>query len=232
MTLINSDFSNPLEWIMSRVLLLPGIILGLSIHEFGHAYVAARLGDETPRIQKRVTLNPMAHIDKFGFLCLMVAGFGWGRPVMINPQNFKNRRRDELLVAVAGVTMNLIVAIVFAAIIQVLIVYLVSKGAYNENQMLVTVLVSVVRINIVLMVFNLMPIPPLDGFSILTEIFDLKKNSWYYTFYQNGFIILMILLVVGFADKILFPIVDMVYSSIMYMSMNIVPLELLTKSWL
>lgn len=229
MTFANSDFSNPISLLVDKLLFLPAIILGLSVHEYGHALVATKLGDNTPQMQNRVTLNPIAHIDLFGFLCLMVAGFGWGKPVMINPQNFKNRRRDEFLVAIAGVTMNLIVAFVFAILIQFLIVFLVAKGAFDQQQMLITVFANVVQVNIVLMIFNLLPIPPLDGFGILTELLDLKRNSWYYKFYQNGFIVLMILLVIGLVDKVVFPLVTLTYSNLMWFASKLVPVDILAK---
>ena len=107
-------FSDPMGWLMDKLLLLPGIVLGLSMHEYAHAKVAYKLGDPTPKMQGRVTANPMAHIDPLGFAALIFVGFGWGVPVQINPANFKKRRRDELLVSVAGVAMNLVIAVVFA----------------------------------------------------------------------------------------------------------------------
>ena len=117
-------FSDPMGWLMDKLLLLPGIVLGLSMHEYAHAKVAYKLGDPTPKMQGRVTANPMAHIDPLGFAALIFVGFGWGVPVQINPANFKKRRRDELLVSVAGVAMNLVIAVVFALIARMLIVVL------------------------------------------------------------------------------------------------------------
>lgn len=227
MTVANSNFTNPGEWFLTRLLLLPGIVIGLSVHEFGHAIVALKLGDNTPHMQGRITLNPIAHIDLFGFICLLVAGFGWGKPVMINPQNFKNRRRDEFLVSIAGVVMNFIFAFIFAIIVNLLILILVSKGAYYDQKEVIQVFANVVQINIVLMVFNLLPIPPLDGFGIVTELFDLRKNPWYYRVYENGFIILMILLVIGLVDRVVFPIVHAVYTSVLFLANQIVPVDVL-----
>ena len=104
-------FSDPMNWLMGELMMLPGIIIGLAFHEFAHAAVAFKLGDPTPKMQGRVTINPLAHIDPVGLAALLFAGFGWGVPVQINPSNFKKRRRDELLVSLAGVTMNLVIAI-------------------------------------------------------------------------------------------------------------------------
>ena len=89
--------------ILTKILMLPGIIIGLSFHEFAHAWVSDKLGDPTPRRQGRVTINPLAHIDWMGFLALLLVGFGWGKPVQIDPGYYKHRRRDEFLVGIAGV---------------------------------------------------------------------------------------------------------------------------------
>ena len=106
-------YANPMDWIMRTLIILPGIILGLSFHEFAHAWVANRCGDPTPKYHNRITINPAAHIDPLGFLALIFIGFGWGRPGVIKPNNFRKPRRDELLVSLAGVTMNLILAFIF-----------------------------------------------------------------------------------------------------------------------
>ena len=123
-SLRSGAFSDPMQWLMDKLLVLPAIIIGLSFHEYAHAKVAYKLGDPTPKMQGRVSINPMAHIDWIGFAALMFAGFGWGRPVEINPANFKHRRRDELLVSLAGVVMNLIIAVIFAFVAKILLLTL------------------------------------------------------------------------------------------------------------
>ena len=120
----NGAFSSPMEWLMNKLMFLPAIIIGLSLHEYAHAKVAYKLGDPTPKMQGRVSINPLAHIDWVGFASLIFVGFGWGRPVEINPANFKNRRRDELLVSLAGVVMNLIIAVIFAFVAKILLAVL------------------------------------------------------------------------------------------------------------
>lgn len=202
-------FSSPMDWLMGTIMMIPGIIIGLSFHEFAHAWVACKLGDPTPKFQGRVTINPKAHVDPIGLIALLFAGFGWGVPVEINPSNFKNRRRDELLVSLAGVVMNLIVAIVFAIIIKILITaggtQLWNSGLGNA---LWTILFYVIHINLVLMIFNLIPVPPLDGFSIITELFNLKHTELYYTVYNNGSFILLLLILLGVTNTILTPCVN------------------------
>lgn len=160
----------------------------------------------TPKIQGRVTVNPIAHIDPFGFATLFLAGFGWGRAVEINPYNFKHRKRDELLVSFAGVTMNLFIAVVFTMIYKILAVN-INPYTFQGADILMLIIYYIVYINIVLMIFNLLPIPPLDGFSIVTELFDLRRQPWYWTVYNNGFMILMIFVVTGFTGRIMLPLI-------------------------
>lgn len=209
MAFINGRFSNPMDWLMNMALMLPAIVIGLSFHEFGHAFAAYKLGDMTPKLQGRVTLNPAAHIDPFGFLCLMVAGFGWGVPVQVNPNNFKHPRRDELIVSVAGIAVNFIIAFISTGILALLFKfnYTFIDTTYMGGviQQIIGYLIS---INLVLMIFNLLPIPPLDGFGIVTELFNLKKTSLYYQIYDKGFLILMVLILLNVTDKILSPSVD------------------------
>lgn len=214
MGIMNGRFSNPLEWFMSIMYMLPGIVIGLSFHEFGHAFVAYKLGDNTPKLQGRVTLNPLAHIDPIGFIALMFIGFGWGRPVQINPYNFKNQRRDEFLVGIAGVTINFINAVIFAGIIKLIFIYAGSFANSYMGSVVVDIFTYAIMINIVLMVFNLLPVPPLDGFGIITQIFNLKHTDLYYKIYNNGFIILMVLLIFNVVDKILSPTVNIIFNFI------------------
>lgn len=199
------------EWIMDKLLILPGIIIGLSFHEFAHGIVSYKLGDPTPKLQGRLTINPAAHIDPFGFLTLLIAGFGWGVPVEIDPRYYKHRRRDEMQVAFAGVVMNLLIAIVFSFILKILFIVSPPWMMGTFGDILLDVLSYVVYINVVLMVFNLLPVPPLDGFGILTEIFNLRKYSWYYQVYDKGFFILLILIIFNVTDIVLVPCVSFVY---------------------
>ena len=149
--------------LIEKLLMLPGIIIGITFHEAGHAFASYKLGDPTPKAQGRLSLNPAAHIDPLGFIFLFVAGFGWGRPVQINPMYYKNKRRDEFIVSIAGVTVNLVIALIFSFIVKGL------AGIYDYNTgktalyYLAMMCTYVVFINLVLMVFNLIPCPPLDG---------------------------------------------------------------------
>lgn len=202
-------FSDPKEWITSMLIMLPGILVGLSFHEFAHGFVSYKLGDPTPKIQGRLTINPMAHIEPVGFIALLLCGFGWGIPVSIDPTYYKHKRRDELLVSLAGVVMNLIIAVVFAFFIRLLLAAGIDGSDLGD--ILIRIFVQVAIINLVLMIFNLIPVPPLDGFGIITQIFDLRKYDWYYKVYNNGFYILLALIVFGVTDKILSPAVSAIW---------------------
>ena len=206
-------FSSPMEWLMNKLMFLPAIIIGLSLHEYAHAKVAYKLRDPTPKMQGRVSINPLAHIDWVGFASLIFVGFGWGRPVEINPANFKNRRRDELLVSLAGVVMNLIIAVIFAFVAKILLAvlgYSFLSGTFGN--ILWTMVIDIVIINLALMIFNLIPCPPLDGFSVITEIFNLKTTELYWRLYQYGNWILIALIIFGVTSKILSPCLNFLYS--------------------
>lgn len=203
MNMINSNQSIG-EWLFTQALFLPGIIIGLTCHEAAHAYASHWLGDPTPKIQRRLSLNPIRHMDPLGFVSLIFAGFGWGKPVEIDPRYYKKRRRDETLVALAGVTANLIIVVLCSFAIKAL----TSGGTayiYGFKEIVFYVIFYAMCINIMLMIFNLLPVPPLDGFGIATQLFNLRQYSWYTTVYENGFYILLALIIFNVIDKILTP---------------------------
>lgn len=205
---LRSGMADPKQWLMEKLLLLPGIIIGLSLHEFGHAVVAYKLGDNTPKLQGRVTINPMAHIDWMGLAALFFCGFGWGQPVQINPYNFKHRRRDELFVSLAGVVMNLLVAVLFIIIAKVFVT--ATGGALNTTlaEGLWWIIYYAIQINFVLMIFNLIPCPPLDGFNIIAQIAGFGNTETYWRIYNYGSWFLIIIIVFGVAGMILTPCVS------------------------
>ena len=204
-SLMRGGYSDPMDWLMSKLLILPGIIIGLSFHEFGHAVVSKKLGDPTPENQGRVTINPLAHIDPVGMVCLIFCGFGWGIPVQINPTYYKNRRAGEIMVGFAGVAMNLLLAVIFSLLVRL---SLMAEGVFGPDlaQVLSLILYYTVSINVVLMVFNLLPVPPLDGFGIVTNLFDLEKYSWYDKYYQYGYFILIFMVLIGWVSAVLGPV--------------------------
>ncbi len=198
------------DLILTKILMLPGIIIGLSFHEFAHAWVSDRLGDPTPRRQGRVTINPLAHIDWIGFLALLLVGFGWGKPVQIDPTYYKNRRRDEFLVGIAGVTMNLLIAIICSIPARAMVKAFSGAGTSDLIYNIYLIIFYTITINIVLMIFNLIPCPPLDGWGIITQLFRLDRYSWWYNVYRYGTWILLGLIIFNVTDLIITPLVTMI----------------------
>ena len=172
-------FSQPLPIALATLF---GLIIGITIHEFAHAWVAYRLGDDTPHLQGRVTLNPMAHLDPIGTLLLLVLGFGWGRPVIYNPLRL-SRKIDELLIALAGPASNLALALVLNLMIY---------GLSRANLLHTDILTPIANFNILLASFNLLPLPPLDGSSIIAYFWPPYRSL------LGGQVGLIVLLVVVF----------------------------------
>ena len=194
------------DWLYMQLLMLPGIVIGLTFHEAAHGYMSAWLGDPTPRLQGRLSLNPLKHIDPIGFICLFFAGFGWGRPVEINPMYYNHKRRDELLVSLAGVVTNFAIAVIAVLIYRNMPNFTFLTNFPGLWYAIAYILYFTISINIVLMIFNLLPVPPLDGFGVVTQLFNLSKYGWYYKLYNNGMLILMLLIVLNITDIVINPL--------------------------
>lgn len=212
--------------ILNLLLTIPGVLIALTFHEFAHAWAANKLGDETPRLQGRLNLNPLSHIDPVGFVFLIVAGFGWGKPVQIDPRNFNGKHslsKAEAIVSVAGPIMNFIVAFVFLILYYVLfIVTDVIAGLTIQWQQIVFALITyTVSINIGLGVFNLIPLPPLDGSKILMHFLPYKAKEWFYKNGQIFYIVFLILFVTNLSSVILTPIFSSVFSGMEWVVYNI-----------
>jgi len=158
------------------------LLIAITIHEFSHALAADKLGDPTPRSEGRLTLNPLKHLDPLGTLMLLVARFGWGKPVPVDSYNFKNPRRDELIVAFSGPLSNLLLA--------VLVSLLLSFTSFNF--LILSFLFTLVQLNLVLAIFNLIPIPPLDGSKILFNLLPVDTSAqWQEALEKYGSILLI-----------------------------------------
>ncbi|WZL73225.1 site-2 protease family protein [Clostridiaceae bacterium 35-E11] len=197
--------------IRATLLMIPGIVLGFSLHEYAHARVAVWLGDDTPKYQDRLSLSPTKHIDPFGFLFILLAGFGWAKPVEINKRNFKHPKRDDVLVSLAGPAMNLLISLFFLILMKGL--YYTPSSILPDDlyHTVMDVLDYTVWINVVLFVFNLLPIPPLDGSHIFFGLLGLKEKPFYYALYTKGRIILPLLIITNMIDKIISPPILSVY---------------------
>jgi len=202
--MISYLFSSPLLF----VIYLISLLVAISIHEFSHAWTADYLGDPTPRLQGRLKLNPLVHIDTMGMLLLLFIGFGWGKPVEFDPYNLKDPRRDAAIISVAGPGSNFILAIILALLLKLFIIlqlnFLIIIGSL--------VFIPMIRMNIVLGVFNLLPIHPMDGFKIVQGILSEEKAHEWQQLQKFGmiFLILLIFPINGSSmiSNILFPIVD------------------------
>ena len=270
-TWISQLFSDPRNTIIALLLSLPGILLALSVHEYGHARAAYRCGDNTAAMMGRMTVNPLRHIDPIGLILLCVAGFGWAKPMPVNPRNFKgNYRKCDLMVSLAGITMNLIMFLLGAVVVYGVVgialaglpkvsesffqlfnpderafitvydgvrcvfveqgnnyVYwhltdLLSYAPYcgefiqalwgDVPYYLFEIVSTFVQVNIVLAIFNLIPIPPLDGYHVLNDLV-LKRNLFASgQAMRVGYVVLIVLLVSGVLDRALSFVVEGAFS--------------------
>ena len=186
-----SDLSSILLEILYRV---PGILVAISFHECAHAYAAYKCGDPTARNLGRMTRNPFAHFDPIGLVMLLLVRFGWAKPVPINTRNFKNPRKDELIVSLAGVAANLIIAFITLGVMYTLQICTTIESTILDN-----ILSSMFFINLAFFVFNLLPIPPLDGYHVLQCILGRFTRTasgfrFFYFFERYGFVILIAVL--------------------------------------
>ena len=199
--------------IESLILSLPGVIVAMTFHEFAHAWVATKLGDDTPRLQGRLNLNPMSHIDPVGLLSLLLLGFGWGRPVQINTRNINSKyslSKAEALVAVAGPVMNIIIA--FIALLASAILLITIDVFTKPIQILITILQSITIVNLGLGVFNLIPVYPLDGSKVIGHFLSYRAREW---MIQNQFLLTIILFLVVFSTNIIGYIVQYLYQGML-----------------
>ncbi len=150
------------------LIFVPVILFSLTIHEYAHAYIANKLGDDTAKRLGRLTLNPLKHLDPIGTILLLLVHFGWAKPVPVDPRNFKDPKKDMLYVAIAGPISNIITAIISGILLKFIVFNLASAGAFGAYTLpLIQFLVWMIFIGVVLAVFNMLPIPPLDGSRVL-----------------------------------------------------------------
>ncbi len=197
-TLLNGNFSNPTELITYALGLLLAMLIAIPFHEVAHAYTAYKLGDPTAKNLGRLSLDPTRHFDLFGTLAFLLIGMGWAKPVIVNISNFKKPRRDDILVSIAGPLTNMLISFVFFGL-------MFFTALYWNNDMgssIASVLGTVVSINMMFMVFNLLPIPPLDGFHVVSSLFIRKRYFVVQFLQQYGFIILIVLLFTNVLDPI------------------------------
>ena len=188
--------------LMEMVAGLPGLIMALALHEYAHARAAVAMGDFTPRMMGRLTLNPLAHIDPIGLAMLLIARFGWAKPVVINPHNFRDRKKGEILVALAGPAMNFLLAFLAVGVLLILTRKMHMELSYGLR----SVLWLIVVYNINFGVFNLIPLPPLDGSRILMAVLPYEMQYRYAGLERYSMIIFLIFIATPILGYILIPI--------------------------
>lgn len=173
---------------------IPAAIIGLTVHEYAHAYTAYRCGDSTAKDQGRLTLNPLKHIDWLGFALIVIAGFGWAKPVQFNPDNLRRKHRDEILISIAGPLSNLALAIIFFILAR----SLYAVDFFNSTDTgfeIINMIIIWGVINISLFIFNLIPIPPLDGSHVyLTYLKEINQKLMMNMYRYGTFVLLGIII--------------------------------------
>lgn len=210
-----------MQLIQQLIFLIPILLISLSFHEFLHGYASFKLGDPTPKINGRLTLNPLVHLDPIGSLVLLLTRrFGWAKPVPINPNYYKNPRKGMMIVGVAGPGANLMLALIFSASIKLILNFSqYSLRGYTGNfvNLLLQFLVMAIMINLSLAFFNLIPIPPLDGSKILRGFLPAKFDQYFNKLEgPAGMVVLIILLYTGIIWNIIGPIINFLLQILVY----------------
>lgn len=200
------------EGLISFLYSLPALLISLSVHEFFHAYTAYKLGDISQKLRGRLTFYPFSHIDLFGFISIALFGFGWGKPVIVDDSKFKNRRRDNMLVSIAGPLSNLVLAIIFTLIFKIMYetnLFTLYDLNPQVGDSIFTMMYIAISFNVIFAIFNMIPIPPFDGARLLFYILPPKYEKVMFKISQYSFFIIIFLFVTGLGTKIITPIYNL-----------------------
>lgn len=215
---------------LSLLLTLPAVVIAITFHEYAHAWMADRLGDTTPRSQGRLTLNPLAHLDPVGSILLIFAHVGWGKPVQINPNNFtsnKSKGACEALVSFAGPAMNFIIAIILTIVSMLLTSLAPASFLYSYAGNVIGILIYVtITVNIGLGVFNLIPLPPLDGEKIFRNFLPYRALEWLDRNAYTLNLIFMVLWITGLLGVVVSPVIEVIQNGIFWLVGSILSLFL------
>lgn len=192
--LISYLLNDPLLFVM----LAGALVLSMSIHEFAHAFVATKLGDDTPGYMGRLTLNPKAHLDPLGIVMLLLFGFGWGKPVPVNPYNLKFPKRDSAIISFAGPLSNFLIVLVTRVIIL----------AFGDTGIVLSIGSLLILYNLFLGIFNLIPVYPLDGFKVIAGLLPSDLYIQWMQLSKYGVVLLLVLVFTHIPSAIIFPLVE------------------------
>lgn len=205
--------TNPSE-LLGLLLSAPGVLIAITFHEFAHGYAAYKLGDNTAKNQGRLNLNPFSHLDPIGTLMLLVAGFGWGKPVEVNPRNYTRKmsmEKGEAIVSLAGPLMNFILAIIFTLIYCAIYKFAgVSFMLTNVGSIVMLIISYTISINIGLGVFNLIPLPPLDGSKVIMPFLPYKAKQFFVNNSQIFYFAFILIWMTGIAGNVITPAINWV----------------------
>ena len=198
---------------------IPGVLIAITFHEFAHGLAAYKLGDNTAKMEGRLSLNPLDHLDPIGTLMLLFAGFGWGKPVHVNPSNYTRKismEKGEAIVSLAGPLMNIILAILFTIIYFAIYKFAgASFVASTMGSVLMLLISATISINIGLGVFNLIPLPPLDGSKIIMPFLPYNAKQWFKNNEQIFYIIFVVIWITGIASMLISPAISVISTGIM-----------------
>ena len=207
------------EGLFDLVLSVPAVLLAITVHEFGHAFAAYKLGDDTPLRQGRLSLNPLDHVDPLGIAMLLFAHIGWGKPVQVDPRNYNRNisvEKADAIVSFAGPLMNFITAIIFALIYCAIIKFAkISFITSNIGIIIIAIVSYIVTMNIGLGIFNMIPLPPLDGSKIFINLFPYNARRWIMEHEQIFYYAFLIIWITGIASIIISPIINLIYNGLM-----------------
>lgn len=205
--------------LMGLLLSAPGVLIAITFHEFAHGYAAYKLGDDTAKRQGRLSLNPFAHLDPIGTLMLLVAGFGWGKPVEVDPRNYTRKismEKGEAIVSLAGPLMNFILAIIFTLVYCAIYKFASATFMASTVGTVIMLLISTtISINIGLGVFNLIPLPPLDGSKIIMPFLPYKAKEFFVNNEQIFYIAFILIWITGIAGTIITPAINWVSKGVL-----------------
>lgn len=204
--------------LVALLLTAPGVLVAITFHEFAHGFAAYKLGDDTAKNDGRLSLNPLAHLDPVGTLMLLVAGFGWGKPVEVNPRNYNRNisvEKADAIVSVAGPLMNFILAFAFSIIYCAILKFAPSFLYMQLGQIIIKMIGYTIVVNIGLGTFNLIPLPPLDGSKVIMPFLPLNVKQWISANQYIFYIVFLVIYVTGIASWIITPAINAISNGIL-----------------